>query len=97
MFVRLKRSGSSDVPREYLQIVESFREQGKVRQRLIATLGRRDELVATGALDDLIRSLTKFSAQLRVVERVRHDGLQAHTARAWGPAQIGRASCRERV
>ncbi len=88
MFVRLKRSGASDAPREYLQIVESFREQGKVRQRLIATLGRRDELVATGALDDLIRSLTKFSAQLRVVERVRHDGLQAHTARAWGPALV---------
>lgn len=75
MFVRLKRSGSPGAIREYLQIVESFREQGKVRQRLIATLGRRDELVATGALDDLIRSLTKFSAQLRGVERVRHDGL----------------------
>lgn len=88
MFVRLKRSGSPGASREYLQIVESFREQGKVRQRLIATLGRRDELVASGALDDLIRSLTKFSAQLRVVERVRHDGLQAHTARAWGPALV---------
>jgi len=88
MFVRLKRSGSPGAIREYLQIVESFREQGKVRQRLIATLGRRDELVATGALDDLIRSLTKFSAQVRVVERVRHDGLQAHTARAWGPALV---------
>jgi hypothetical protein len=48
MFVRLKRSGSPGALREYLQIVESFREQGKVRQRLIATLGRRDELVATG-------------------------------------------------
>src|SRR2546421_6586498 len=84
MFVRLKRSGSPGAAREYLQIVESFREQGKVRQRLIATLGRRDELVATGALDDLIRSLTKFSERLRVVERVRHEGLQAHTARAWG-------------
>ena len=88
MFVRLKRSGSSGAAREYLQIVESFREQGKVRQRLIATLGRRDELVATGALDDLIRSLTKFSERLRVVERVRHEGLQAHTARAWGPALV---------
>jgi hypothetical protein len=88
MFVRLKRSGPPGALREYLQIVESFRDQGKVRQRLIATLGRRDELVATGALDDLIRSLTKFSERLRVVERVRHDGLQAHTARAWGPALV---------
>ncbi len=88
MFVRLKRSGPPGAVREYLQIVESFREHGKVRQRLIATLGRRDELVATGALDDLIRSLTKFSERLRVVEHVRHDGLQAHTARAWGPALV---------
>jgi hypothetical protein len=88
MFVRLKRSGPTHAPREYLQIVESFREQGKVRQRLIATLGRRDELVATGALDDLIRSLVKFSERLRVVDRVRQEGLQAHTARAWGPALV---------
>jgi hypothetical protein len=88
MFVRLKRSGPAGAPREYLQIVESFREQGKVRQRLIATLGRRDELVATGALDDLIRSLAKFSERLRVVDRVRQEGLQAHTARAWGPALV---------
>jgi hypothetical protein len=88
MFVRLKRSGPPGAVREYLQIVESFRDQGKVRQRLIATLGRRDALVATGALDDLIRSLTKFSEQLRVVEHVRQDGLQAHTARAWGPALV---------
>jgi hypothetical protein len=88
MFVRLKRSGPPGAVREYLQIVESYREAGKVRQRLIATLGRRDALVASGALDDLIRSLTKFSAQLRVVERVRRDGLQAHAARAWGPALV---------
>ncbi len=88
MFVRVKRSGARGAVREYLQIVESFRTEGKVRQRLIATLGRRDALVATGALDDLIRSLTKFSERLRVVDRVRQDGLQAHTARAWGPALV---------
>lgn len=88
MFVRLKRSGPPGAVREYLQIVESYREAGKVRQRLIATLGRRDALVASGALDDLIRSLTKFSEQLRVVERVRAQGLQAHAARAWGPALV---------
>ncbi len=40
MFVRLKRSGSPCAVREYLQVVEPFRAQGKVRQRLIATLGR---------------------------------------------------------
>ena len=44
VFVRLKRSGPPGAVREYLQIVESYREAGKVRQRLIATLGRRDAL-----------------------------------------------------
>ncbi len=47
MFVRVKRSG----PRGYLQIVENFREGKKVRQRVIANLGRLDTLRATGVLD----------------------------------------------
>lgn len=88
MFVRLKRSGPPGAVREYLQIVESYRDAGHVRQRLLATLGRRDQLVASGALDDLLRSLAKFSERLRVVERVRQAGLAAHTARAWGPALV---------
>ena len=36
MFVRLKPSG----PRQYLQIVENYRENGRLRRRVIATLGR---------------------------------------------------------
>src|SRR5262249_13933130 len=59
-----------------------------VRQRVLVTLGRRDELVADGRLDGLVRSLAKFSERLRVVERVRADGLRAHVAREWGPALI---------
>jgi hypothetical protein len=36
MFVRTKPAG----PHKYLQVVESFREGRKVRQRVVATLGR---------------------------------------------------------
>ena len=36
---------------EYVQLVEGRREGGKVRQRVVATLGRLDELKATGQLD----------------------------------------------
>ncbi|MGH9281371.1 MAG: IS1634 family transposase [Acidimicrobiales bacterium] len=36
---------------EYLQLVEGRREEGKVRQRVVATLGRLDELKASGQLD----------------------------------------------
>jgi hypothetical protein len=88
MFVRTKRSGSGAAAREYLQIVESRRDGAKVRQRVLVTLGRRDELVADGTLDGLVRSLAKFSDKLRVVDRVRSDGLQAHAARSWGPALV---------
>lgn len=88
MFVRVKRSVQKSGTYEYLQIVESRREAGAVRQRVIANLGRRDELVADGSLDALLRSLAKFSERLRVVEKVRQAGLQAHTARSWGPALV---------
>lgn len=88
MFVRVKRSGSGEGAREYLQIVESRRDGARVRQHVFATLGRRDELVADGTLDALLQSLAKFSQRLRVVERVRAEGLQAHAARSWGPALV---------
>ncbi len=52
MFVRVKPSG----PRQYLQIVENYREDGRVRQRVIATLGRPDRLSASGQVDGLVRS-----------------------------------------
>jgi len=88
VFVRLKRSTHASGSYEYLQIVESVRERGKVRQRVVANLGRRDQLVADGSLDALIRSLAKFSERLRVIERVREHGLAAHTTRSWGPALV---------
>ena len=45
MFVRPKKSGKY----EYLQVVENQRVDGKVRQRVIATLGRLDVLQCQGA------------------------------------------------
>lgn len=88
MFLRVKRSVQSGQTYEYLQIVESYREAGHVRQRVRATLGRRDQLVASGALDALLTSLGRFSERFRVVERVRTQGLQAHQAKTWGPALV---------
>jgi len=88
VFVRIKRSRHARGSYEYLQIVESVRERGQVRQRVVANLGRRDQLVSDGSLDALIHSLAKFSERLRVIERVREQGLQAHTARSWGPALV---------
>jgi len=88
MFVRNKRSVGRGGVYEYLQIVRSYREGGKVRQQIIGTLGRRDKLVASGDLDGLLKSLAGFSEKLRVVEAVRESGLAARTARQWGPALV---------
>ena len=58
MYARIKQSG----PRQYLQLVEGRREDGKVRQRVVATLGRVDQL-QDGALDALIASLQRAAGQ----------------------------------
>lgn len=57
MFLRVKKTSS----RSYLQIVESYREKGRVRQRVIGTIGRLEELTARGQVDQLLRSLAKYS------------------------------------
>jgi Transposase DDE domain len=88
MFVRTKRSDRKDVSYEYLQIVRSYREGGKVRQQVVASLGRKEALLASGELDGLLRSLAKYSEKLRVVEAVRTSGLAARTAKQWGPALV---------
>ena len=54
MFVRLKRVRSY----RYLQLVESVREADKPRQRVLATLGRVEQLQGDGSIDALVRSLS---------------------------------------
>jgi len=87
MFVRVKRSGKTGEGREYLQIVQSVREGWRVRQRVIATLGRRDELVSSGAVDGLVTSLARFSERVRVIDAARAASFSAQ-AREWGPALV---------
>jgi hypothetical protein len=88
MFVRKKRSVRNGAEYEYLQIVRSAREGQKVRQEVIATLGRADKLLASGEIDGLLRSLAKFTDTLRVVEATRSPDLQAHRSLQWGPALV---------
>jgi hypothetical protein len=52
MFFRIKPSGE----RRYLQIVENTRDGARTVQRVLATLGRVEELQADGKLDVLLRS-----------------------------------------
>jgi len=82
MFARIKKSGKYD----YLQVVENRREGPKVNQRVIATLGRLDQMHAKGEVETLIRSLARFSEQAIVVVSGKSD-VSAQTQRI-GPALI---------
>jgi len=77
MFVRVKRSVGKGGEYEYLQIVRSVRDGQRVRQEIIGSLGRRDKLIASGELDGLLQSLTKFSERLKVVEAFRSPDVTA--------------------
>ena len=63
MYFRRKTSGG----RAYLQIVESRREGDQVRQQVIATLGRYEDLKASGQLERLLRSGARFAEQAMVL------------------------------
>lgn len=82
MFVRTKKSGRY----EYLQIVENTKSAGKVSQRVIATIGRLDQLQAKGEVEKLVRSLAKFSERTLLVLSGKVD-VEAHAVKI-GPALI---------
>lgn len=88
MFVRVKKGGSAKHPHQYLQIVESYRKDSGVHQRVIATLGRLDYLRAQGEIDGLVRSLARFSETLRVLSASRSPDVRSCTTRSWGPALV---------
>ena len=90
MYFRKKTSGG----RAYLQIVESRREGDKVRQQVIVTLGRVDELHESGQLERLLRSGARFAAKAIVVDALnmaarlplRFDA----SGRRWSSSACGR-------
>jgi hypothetical protein len=60
MFVKATRVTSGGRQLTYLQLVESYRDGGRVRQRVIKKLGREDEL-DPAAIERLVRSLAKYA------------------------------------
>ena len=82
MFARVKKSGKY----QYLQIVENRKIGGKVVQRVIATIGRMDQLREKGRVETLIRSLARFSEKVLLVLSGKAD-VRAFS-RKIGPALI---------
>ncbi len=69
MFARVKKSGKY----QYLQIVENRKEKGKVKQRVISTIGRMDQLQAKGRVETLIRSLSRFCEKTMLILSGKSD------------------------
>jgi hypothetical protein len=76
MFFRVKPARGY----RYLQIARSVRVEGKVRQEIIATLGRLDVLQESGQLDRLLRSGLRYCRHVKV--------LDAHAAGETEPVSI---------
>ena len=82
MFARVKKSGAH----QYLQVVENRREGKKTIQRVIATIGRMDQIQARGDIETLVRSLSRFSEKVLLVLSGKSD-IRA-SAKKIGPALV---------
>jgi hypothetical protein len=84
MYFRRKTSGG----RAYLQIVESRREGDQVRQQVIATLGRYEDLQASGQLERLLRSGARFAAKAMVLAAAEDNDAKQIASRRIGPSLV---------
>jgi len=84
MFFRTKTSG----PRSYLQIVENRWENGRPRQRVIATLGRLDQLQQSGQLDGLLVSGARLSRNVLLLTAHARGQLTSITTHHVGPVLV---------
>jgi hypothetical protein len=96
MFFR-KKAGKGGT---YLQLVESYREEGRVRQRVLLTLGRLEEMKASGRLDALLASGSRLSQEVMVLSARKEGQLaEASTQRIGAPMVFERiwkeAGCAE--
>lgn len=84
MFFRRKKSGNN----EYLQIVENRWEGGRSKQHVIVTLGRMDELEASGQLDRLLASGARFAESIMVIDAHMKGELPSVGTQRVGPVLI---------
>ena len=84
MFFRTKSSG----PRTYLQVVENRWEGGRSRQRVVATLGRLDQLRDSGQLDALLISGARLAHSVMILSAHAQGRLPVIRTQRIGPALI---------
>ncbi|HET9764524.1 MAG TPA: IS1634 family transposase [Casimicrobiaceae bacterium] len=87
MFVREKHINGST----YLYLVESVREDGRAKQRIIKNLGRKEVVVASGELERLASSVARYAERAVVLSQLaagNPDGLACK--RIGAPLLFGR-------
>jgi transposase len=84
MFVREKIARGH----RYLYLVESVREDGRVRQQIVRALGRKDALLESGELDRLIASLARYSERAMILSDMEAGRIAC--TRIGGPLLFGR-------
>src|SRR6478736_8436889 len=87
MFVREKRINGY----AYLYLVETVREGGRARQRIIKNLGRKQAVTASGALERLATSVARYAERALVLSQLdagNPDGLACK--RIGAPLLFGR-------
>ena len=84
MFPRIKRSGKY----EYLQLAETRREGGKVRQKVLLTIGRMDRLRKAGQIERLVGGLSRFSEKIAVLTEQGGAGETEAEGMRIGPGMI---------
>ena len=84
MFTRIVHVRGKDKTYKYLQVVESYYQDGKSKKRVLGNLGQVEMLGKN--LDGLVRSLNRYCQRPMVVpEEIRGD-----SAGIWGPVLVAR-------
>jgi transposase len=90
MFIRsIQVRSSAGIVHEYVRVVASVRERGRVKQKVIANLGRRDTLEAILPL--LERFLRGDDQQEQLAKQLAQEGpIEVLDASTWGPMLVAR-------
>lgn len=85
MYVRtIQVRSSNGTLHQYVRVVEAYREDGKVKQRVIADLGRKDLLAA------MLPKLRRVLEGTPIVEGQAEEDLDILDASTWGPVLVVR-------
>lgn len=88
MFVRAKTVRAKGKTYRYLHIVENRWQDGCVRQHIVGSLGRVEDLRASGDLERVITQLVEHCPTVRLLRAQQAGALEVVADRVWGPVLV---------